>query len=85
VTSNIRLVGGPQYQARHHFPQEKNEWGVVVLKFKSSVISAIFEARPGDFTNMNAVLHPYQQVLGPPSLLLKKALVGLNVNAECLF
>jgi hypothetical protein len=28
------VTSGPQYLARHHLPQENNEWGIVALKFR---------------------------------------------------
>jgi hypothetical protein len=29
-----RYSDGPQYPARHHFPEVNNEWGIVALKFR---------------------------------------------------
>jgi hypothetical protein len=30
----LRYFGGLQYPVRHHFPQENNEWGIAMLKFR---------------------------------------------------
>jgi hypothetical protein len=35
MTETMTPDSAQQYRARHHFPQDSNEWDMVVLKFQT--------------------------------------------------